>query len=205
MKIDTYKLEIVFMTPILGSQPTKDVLTEYISKKTGFSNADEMETLPDTLDKGTTVFHKDDDDRPLLWNYQVKGFLKAAAQTLNGRVVGGVKNLRSKVDANVFVSPRRIEIRGPNGADVRDLIDYLERPLRAQTAQGDRVALARSEMLPESCTVQCGLEVIAGEITQDVLEDLLDYGALKGIGQWRNGGFGSFRYTLTKEDTYSTR
>jgi CRISPR/Cas system endoribonuclease Cas6 (RAMP superfamily) len=55
-------------------------------------------------------------------------------------------------------------------------------------------------MLPEGCTVKVGIEVIAGEISEAVLRDLLDFGYYNGIGQWRGGGWGKFRYELVKED-----
>lgn len=202
MQVDTYQLKIIFLNPILGSQPTRDVASTYIAGRHGMSlPEDEIETLPDALERGTTVFHKDKNDKPLLWDYQIKGFLKAAGQALNGpKNVSGIKNLKSKVSTYVYVSPRLIPIAPPNGDDIRDLIDYLERPLRAQTAMGDRVALARSEMLPEGCTVKVGIEVIAGEISEAVLRDLLDFGYYNGIGQWRGGGWGKFRYELVKED-----
>lgn len=200
MKTESYRVKVTFINPILGSQPAENVASVYIANRAGMPlPEDEVETLPDALDRGTTVFHKDASGRPVLWDYQIRGFLKAAAQVLNGKVSGNVRNLRSKVNSLVFVSPRLIRINGPDDADVRDLLDYLERPLRAQTAQGDRVALARSEMLPEGCSVTFGLEVLPGEISQGVIEDLLDYGFYSGLGQWRNGGWGNFRYELVRE------
>ena len=199
METQTYKLKITFIEPILGSQPTRDVASEYIAGKAGIElPADEAATLPEALERGTTVFHKDANGNPQVFNYVVKGFLKASAKVLNGRS-GLPRNLRSKVDDTVFVTPRNIELRNC-GSDVREHIDFLERPLRAETAQGPRVALARSEMLPAGIWFECGLEVIKGEITESVLTELLDYGYHKGIGQWRNGGYGSFRYELTRED-----
>lgn len=200
MKTDSYRVKVTFINPILGSQPAEDVASKYIANRAGMAlPEDEIETLPDALDRGTTVFHKDAQGRPVLWDYQIRGFLKAAGQVLNGKVAGGVRNLKSKVNNLVFVSPRRIVIQSPNGDDIREMIDYLERPLRAQTPQGDRVALARSEMLPEGCSVTFGLEVLPGDISQAVIEDLLDYGYYSGLGQWRNGGWGNFRYELIRE------
>ncbi len=200
IKMDTYQLTIIFEQPVLGSQPTQDVASTYLAERNGFKlPEDEIETLPDALERGTTVFHKDPAGRPLLYDYQVKGMLKNAAQVLNGKC--GVKNLKSKVNNLVFISPRKLTILPPEGCpDIRDLVEHLERPLRAETAQGPRVALARSEMLPEGCKVKCGITILPGEISEEVLTDLLDYGFYSGLGQWRNGGFGRFRYELKKED-----
>ncbi len=198
MKTTTYKLRIILTNPLLGSQPTRDVVSEYIAKKNGFELTEtESEMLPDVLEKGTTVFHRNRDGQPCLMSYQVLGFFKASAQVQNGKVVGGVKNLRSKVGNQVFISPNILPIQMPASGEM----DYCERPLRAQTAMGERVALARSEMIPAGAVIECGVEVLDGEITEAVLIDLLDYGFYRGLGQWRNSGtYGTFRYELTRED-----
>ena len=76
-----------------------------------------------------------------------------------------------------------------------------EHSTRADSPRGPRVAIARSEIAPEGTWLTCGLEVIESEITQEVLETLLDYGYSRGLGQWRNSvAFGNFRYELTPED-----
>src|SRR5690606_17377877 len=105
-------------------------------------------------------------------------------------------NLRYKVSANVNVSPRIIPLHLPEG----EVLDYLERPLRAEGALGPRVVVARSELAPAGSWLSCGLEVIRSEITQEVLRDLLDYGYNHGLGQWRSSGaYGTFRYELEVE------
>jgi hypothetical protein len=189
-----YHLKIVFLTPVLGTQPQKDVASEYIGAKFvengGSLPSDEMETLDEGLQKGTTAFHKLN-GAPVLYDYQVKGFIKEAGRIFNG--LHGVKSLRSKLDNLLFVNPRQILLSIPDGAQ----IDYLERPLRAETAQGPRVGLARSEMLPAGTWFECMLEVFDGPITDDVIRDLLTYGSRKGIGQWRNGGYGRFDFEIT--------
>jgi hypothetical protein len=199
MKTETYKLKVIFLTPVLGSQPTKDVASEYIAKKNGMEHLpeDEEQLLPDLLEEGTTIFHRDaKTGAPLLMNYHVLGFLKEAARVQNGQVTGGVRNLRSKVEQRVFISPRFLPLVLPKDGE----LDYLERPLRAETAKGPRVALARSEMLPEGTSFSCGITLLKGEISETILEELLDYGMFRGMGLWRNSGaYGTFRYELTKE------
>jgi hypothetical protein len=195
MEIEKYNLEIIFTTPVLGTQPQKDVASEFIGNKFldngGKMESDELESLDSNLEKGTTAFYKLD-GKPIFYDYQVKGFLKEAGRTFNG--LDGVKSLRSKIDNMVFFKPRQILIQIPDGKE----IEYLERPLRAETAQGPRVGLARSEMLPEGTKFECKIEVYRSQINYDILHDLLTYGANKGIGQWRNGGYGRFDFTLTK-------
>jgi hypothetical protein len=209
VKITYYKLVITFNTPVLGSQPPKDVASEFIAKRAGLEQLpdDEAEMLPEALDRGTTVFHKDKDTGlPCFIDYQVKGFLKAAGSVFNGANNSeGVRNLKSKVNNLVFVSPRALPLHQPNG----DKITFNERPLRAETAQGPRIALARSEQLPEGTWFQFGLKVYGSEITEKLIREIMDYGENMGLGQWRNGSYGQFHYTLVKEgegtsDPYET-
>jgi len=193
---ETYKLTITFTEPLLGSQPRKDVVREHIMRRRGIdpdSVADELETLDETLERNTTAFHKRD-GKPVLYDYMIKGFLKEAAATFNGRAeLNGMKNARAKIDAYVFVYPREI----PIVTDSPILI--LERPLRAMTMQGPRVSVARSEMIPAGAKIECEVQVLAPDIiSEHLLRTILDYGRYKGIGQWRNGGYGRFEYELTK-------
>lgn len=193
MEIRKYQLNIKFITPVLGTQPQKDVASEYLAGRFedngGELPSDELETLDESIQKGTTAFHKLN-GAPILYDYQVKGFIKEAGRIFNG--LHGVKALRSKLDNLLFVTPRQIPLIIPTGGKV----EFLERPLRAETAQGPRVGLARSEMLPAGTCFTVSLEVYDGPITEDIIRDLLTYGARKGIGQWRNGGYGRFEFEL---------
>lgn len=195
MNTTKYHVRITFTTPVLGTQPTKDVATKYIGEKFkdngGELPEDEVETLPDMVEKGTTAFHRLN-DKPILYDYQVKGFLKEAGRIFNG--LHGVKNLKSKIENLVFVYPRRIPLVMPEGAK----IEHLERPLRAETAQGPRTALARSEMIPEGTHFDIELEVYDGEVTEEILRDLFTYGARKGLGQWRNGSYGRIEFEFNR-------
>jgi hypothetical protein len=153
---------------------------------------DEYAALPEKMEKATTAFHKVN-GKPVFFDYQIKGYLKEAAKVTNGLKVKDVKALRSKVEDHVFVEPRIIPIILPEGA----VIDYCERPLRAETAQGPRVALARSERVPAGTKIEFTVQVYDGSpISERMLEDLLSYGEDKGIGQWRNGGHGRFTFKM---------
>ena len=198
--MERYKLSITLTQPILGSQPQREVATDYlrakaIDKGAAPEDVDEtINTIPEELEKGTTAFHRDSSGAPCLWDYQVKGFLKEAGQVFNGEANGSkVKNLRSKIAATVFVQPRVISLVMPeDGAE----LTINERPLRAMTMQGPRVSLARSEQLPEGTHLECVVTVLKPEIGLSLLKELLDYGQFQGFGQWRSGGFGTFSYIL---------
>src|SRR3990167_701188 len=85
MKIAVYELKVTFLTPVLGTQPQKDVASEYLGEKVGVQS-DELETLPELLEKGTTVFHRlPDTHEPLYNDFHVMGLLKEAGQAFNGK------------------------------------------------------------------------------------------------------------------------
>ena len=152
-------------------------------------------------DKGMTVFPRDAEGRPVLYDYQVKGFFKDSCgmlariggktETGKKRAVnesGKISAYKKVIDGLVFVLPRMIPIE-VNGA-VRDC----QRPLRAQTAQGERVSLANSEEIPAGS--RCEFDVLCMDDSHEAaVREWLDYGALRGIGQWRNSGKGRFTYT----------
>lgn len=195
-----YHLKVKFVTEVLGTQSTRQVATEFIAARNGFElPQDEAESLPDALERGMTVFHKDPKTgAPMIWDYQVMGFLRNSAKVQNGQVSGKVKNLRSKVTDLVFVQPRYIRLVLPEGEG----LDTKERPARVETQQGPRTTVLISEMAPAGTVFYCDIVVGGekGELTEEVLRELLDYGRFKGFLQWRNGGYGRFEYELEAEE-----
>lgn len=143
---------------------------------------------------GYTVFPRDDQGL-FLWDYQVKGYIKEAANTLKDHPAVKIANFRSKVDNFLFVRPRRVPLLNSDGARWTDAPSILERPLRAMTMQGPRVSLAKSDLLPAGTYLEFDVVVLnAGLISKSVLDALFSYGEFKGLGQWRNGGYGSFKF-----------
>jgi len=199
MKQETKKFKIVGITEILGSLPaSKSLFTDFVASKAPDGVEDE-EDFVQREEKGLTVFARDPRDGKIcLTDYQVKGFLKEAMNNLkasNGIVAG-----RKKIDNFVFISPRRIPVMH-DGAVLYDEDDRLERQLRASTPLGERVTLASSEMVldPWEAVVEITLLHNTGSAKSKALawgaiHDALDYGFFKGLGQWRNGGFGRFRW-----------
>ena len=110
------------------------------------------------------------------------------------RSVGLKSNYKSVIDGTVFVQERQIPIEMPKGTE----IGICERPLRAQTMQGERVALASSEEIPAGAKIRFTILLLQPALKNTVLE-WLDYGRLRGIGQWRNASHGRFSYVITGE------
>lgn len=151
--------------------------------------------IEEVIEKGRTVFPKDDNGNPFLWGYQIRGFFKSAAQA--GSYIGGAKKLaayKKKIDLLVFVNERKIPFILPEGTELSDC----QRPLRAQTAQGERISLADSETMPAGSTVEFTIKVLDDSLMKYVI-DWLDYGEFNGIGQWRNSGKGRFKWTEITE------
>ena len=100
---------------------------------------------------------------------------------------GKLTAYKKGIDGLIFVQPRMIPIH------VNGEITECQRPLRAQTAQGERVSLANSEQIPAGST--CEFEIVLLDDSHEkAVREGLDYGALRGIGQWRNSGKGRYSY-----------
>ena len=189
----TYNLSFELTEPILGTIPKhQGVWSEHV--RTHLAGDDEtgetanLADVAEVTEKGWTGFHANADGKPILYDYQFKGFLKEAGNTIKAEL--GVTALRSHIEQSVFVFPRQIVL-----ADAPD--GFLERPLRAMTMQGPRVSVIRSDLVNPGRVYEAELRVLEkSKVTEKVLRACLDYGAMKGLGQWRNGGYGRFAYTL---------
>lgn len=180
------EFHIELTTEMLGTV-TKDpeVYKTYIeSKKPESVTEEEYLTVDKIEEKGWTGFHRDDQGL-FLYEYMIKGFLKASGNVLKDELK--IKALKSKIDDFVFIQPRRIYLgkMEPDGS--------VERPLRAMTMQGPRVTLARSDKINEGTKINFTIALLPHkEITWEVLDRLLAHGELMGLGQFRNGGYGRF-------------
>lgn len=201
------KVRITFTEEILGTASGDPKLhEEFVASKA--PNAQSMEEevaalgVDEVVRNGMTVFPRDDQGRPFLWDYQVKGFFKDACSMLSrcgGKDSNGkksevnesskIKAYKKIIDGLIFVNPRRI----PFIFDGQ--VGSCQRPLRAQTAQGERIAIANSETVPAGASIDVEIVLLNSEYEAAVIE-WLDYGALRGIGCWRNASKGRFEYQL---------
>jgi hypothetical protein len=156
--------------------------------------------LPEEALPKTTVFLRDDKDQCCLMDYQFMGFMKEAGNTLKSIIEyevfskgarskkKGIKNLRSKLSQFLYIGPRIIHLgRTPDG--------IYERPLQTMSMKGPRTCLASSEII----NPELSFEIIIGllpheELSWVVIEQLLEYGQFKGLGQFRGGGYGRFAF-----------
>lgn len=195
--MEKYKVTLTFTEPILGTIPKDpEVYAGYIASKAALTDeqvAEELATVEKVEEKGWTGFHMLD-GKPILYDYVLKGFFKGACGAL--RRVSDTKSAKVRaykkiIDGLVFITPRRIPLVLPEGEG----LGVLERPLRAQTAQGERVTLARSDTCPVGTTLSFTVTVL-GQVKEVLLQEWLDYGALLGLGQWRSASWGRFSYQM---------
>lgn len=199
MIFETYTVTLTFDEPILGTAPKNpEVYAEYIATKapTVANGLEETETVPVDPDHeeraGWTGFHEQD-GRPFLYDYAVKGFLKESANVLKDQLK--ITNFRSHVENFCFVKPRRVFFE-PASGDHLD-VSVNERPLRAMTAKGPRVTVVRSDQLMNA-KLTFRLQVLENKkFSEAQIREVLSYGELSGLGQWRNGGWGRFRFEMS--------
>ena len=189
------KIRLTLTEEALGMMPTdKDIHETYIASKSPDAATIEEEVaavgVSEVVEKTMTVFPKLEDGTPFMWDYQIRGFFKDAIGMLR-RVktnkAAKVTNYKKVVDGLLFVQERKIpiELSGPLGD--------CQRPLRADTMQGPRVALAHSETVPAGSTMTCTL-ILLDDSLEGVVRECLDYGRLRGLAQWRNSGKGTFTW-----------
>ena len=193
-------VKLTFIQECLGTACNdKDVHREFIASKSPDAKKIEEEIdaigIDEYIEKQMTVFPRDADGNPIFWDYQIRGFFKdtcGALQRMKGEDMAKesckIKAYKKVIDGCIQVVPRRIKIDMHGGS-----VDSLQRPLRAETAKGERIALANSEMIPEGSTIE--FTVICPEDKEAAVKEWLNYGEVfRGIGQWRNAGFGRFTW-----------
>ncbi len=184
------KVRLTFIEEILGTASNdKELHAEYIASKApdAISKKEEIEAIgvEGVIEKGKTVFPKDENGNPFIYDYQIKGFFKNAAKAFN--YVKKLAAYKTKIDNLIFVNERKILLQIPEGKEMGNC----QRPLRAQTPQGERVALANSDSCPEGTVIEFTVMSMVNDLMDNV-EMWLDYGKLNGIGQWHNSGKGRF-------------
>lgn len=214
------KVEIELMEEMLGMSASPDIHEKYIASRApdAAKTAEEVEALgvETVLENKRTIFPKEN-GIPFLWDYQIKGMFKDSCGMLrrvSGSLSSQMPSYKKIIDGQIFVSPRKIFLQLPTGqkTGTPELLGNCQRPLRAETPQGPRIALADSETVPAGTTFRFEITLLqllkkesktkkssaAIELSDYVME-WLDYGMLRGMGQWRNSGKGRFKYMFVGE------
>lgn len=197
------KIRITAIEEVLGSSPSnEDLLGTYIASKAPNEelSAQEVENIKaQQAEDRVTVFPKLADGTPFIWDYQIKGMFKDSCKMLakagkagypGGKACAAIKAYKQAIDGLVFVEPRCIpyNLHGLK-------MDHCERILRANTPMGERTSIAKSESVPEGSTIEFSV-VCLDPALEKMVKECLDYGTMRGLGQWRNSGKGRFKWDL---------
>lgn len=187
------KVRVTFTEELLGTANSDPKIHEdFIASKApdALSRTEEIEALgvDEVVEKAMTIFPRDEEGNPIVWDYQIKGFFKdtcSALRKVSGTRSSKIKAYKKEIDGLIFPEPRKIKIHFDGE------LGNCQRPLRAQTMQGERVALANSETIPAGAYIEFSITCLSDDHIE-VVKEWLDYGKYKGLGQWRNSGKGRF-------------
>lgn len=207
------RVRITTTEGMLGTAPMdQDIYRRFIASKAPDAATIEEEVaavgVDEVVTNGMTGFPRLEDGRPYVYDYQIRGMFKDSCGMLS-RLTGkdpetGKKKkavnesgkltaYKKVIDGLIFVNPRKIPV------EFSGEMSLCQRPLRAQTAQGERVALAISEEIPAGATLE--FEVVCFDDSHiSAVREWLDYGAFRGLGQWRNSGKGKFYWEELDEN-----
>lgn len=191
----TIKVRLEFNEELLGTASANpEIHSDYIASLApdAESRAEEVASVgaAEVVEKAMTIFPRNGEGQPILYDYQIKGFFKDSCGVLRkvkGTKSEKIKAYKKEIDGLVFVSPRMIVLNMPGQ------MGNCQRPLRASTAQGERIALANSEAAPAGTWIEFDVKCYT-DTMYDAVYEWLDYGEDRGIGQWRNSGKGRFSW-----------
>lgn len=188
------KVKIYYFSPVLGTSPmNKALYATFVGKNCPdkATLADEIEHLgaEQAFENALTGFLRLPDGTPCAKCHTWGGFFKeSATQERRGEnsICKDWTSHKSVINGSIFIRPVYIPFKNINSN-----MTIFQRPLKAETAQGPRICLAASEMIPAGCTQEF---VIAFENSQwkPYLEKCLNRGKNHGTYQYRNGGYGRF-------------
>lgn len=216
MNTERIRVRMTFIDSILGSEPSNPELHEdyiqtkipedmYSQEELEKIKAEEIQALMDGEVKGRTVFYRNEDGEPCLKNNHIKGFFKsacAALRTDKTNLSSKVTSYKKEIDLHVFVyadadDPASRFIPIQNHGE----IGVCQRPLRAQTMQGERVALADSEEIQAGAFIEFDVVILKHDkkpLGADLVKEWLEFARYNGFGQWRNSGHGAAIYEIVE-------
>ena len=202
--MEVRKVALTFIEELLGTSSSNPELhSQFIASKSADAEKqkEELAALPaDELEEQSRTVFPREGGVPFLWDYQIKGFFKDAALSLmesdSSCISKGEDQKKLKmtaytykrtIDNQLFIAPRKAMLVLPAGA----VVGACQRPLRAMTMRGERIALAHSETVPAGTRCEFVVSMMNSRLEQFV-EEALTFGRFKGLGQWRNSGKGRF-------------
>ena len=194
-------VKINFFESVLGMSPANEnIYRDFIGSKApdAASVEEEVEAIgvEEYTEKQMTVFPRTDEGVPFVWDYQIKGYFKDACgglRKVKGTESSKIKAYKKEIDKLIFPEPRKIVFENYG------TIGECQRPLRAQTAQGERISLAISEEIKPGANITFSVLCFNDE-NEKLVREWLDYGKYAGFAQWRNSGKGRFLWEELDEN-----
>lgn len=165
------------------------------------------ETFKEMDLRGVTVFlFNKKTGKPCIGDHMVYGFMKASAEAIgrtlpkkNGTILQSVSYTQSIINQHVRCDRQFIDF----DRDIKREADgspwYMQRSLRAMTAQGPRITLAKSEVVEAGAKLIFNLKVMQNSpLKEEVIKKIFSYGEFTGLGSWRNAGWGLFSFEMSK-------
>jgi len=189
---------------LIGQKISEDEFSDL--KENGFAKVTSLkETISELDEKGITCFFRDDENIAI-GSHMILGFLKAASEAIGKTlpmkkktILNSISYTQSILNQHTLITPDLIHasndiVRTNNGKP-----EYKQRSLRAMTAQGPRISLAKSEILPVGTTFKFTINLLENSpLTINHLNEMFSYGEMTGLGQWRNAGYGRFEVVSIK-------
>src|SRR6266487_4961711 len=227
MKTDRLAIRVTFTEPVLGSAsgnpqiheefiaakaakdagPRKDDAVTHAAEEVKAVTPLTEEQIEEQIEAKSTIFPVDKKGL-FIWDYAVRGMIKEALRTLIDLGESKISKwqYRRVIDSTLFAYPRKLYLHMPDSNSIWQApTDTLQRSLRVNTLQGERIALANSQRLPAGTWFEAELELLLPAeksnpqlLTMKLVKECLDYGKYKGKLQWRSGGFGKFSYREIK-------
>jgi hypothetical protein len=215
MKMEIYEVQIKFLREILGSLPNKEVFEKFLAPKAleeGVKKeriAEEMDNLPSdeeigAEDNSMSRFARTEKG-PFIYENVIMGFLKNSGDVLKTQL--GIAALKSKIEDFVSIAPIKNYFTDANGNIISKVDELTKDRTKSINAKfGEKLSVLGSSEKISHANLKFYIMLIenkatkqSGAVTGDVIQELLEYGRLKGLGQWRNAGYGSFEVTSFKK------
>ena len=159
-----------------------------------------------------------DDDQDVvfkyyIYDYQLRGMFKDSCgmlQRAKNNVSSELKSYKKVIDGGIYTFPRRVAWDIPDtyidesgnevsSYDENGKLKVIQRAFRVSGPTGERSVLSSSEVIPAGSRIKFTIGVTNPTYLKFVHE-WLNYGVIRGIGQWRNSGIGIFRWRKLDED-----
>ncbi len=191
-----FDITITFSNDLLGMLPNnKEIMRDYIVSKSpdAMSKEDEVASIGVTqyLEKGITVFPRDRDGNPGLFDYHWLGFFAEKCGYLrrfDDTLSAGFTAYKKEIHGGIFLADRFNPIILPEGFDIETFTHIV----RTKPPTGPQINTpTTSELIPIGSKTTITVQVMAKTYI-DLVKEWIMYGFKSGTGQWRNGGYGTF-------------